>query len=68
MAHQRLCTRAYWEYRKLMNDMMNELKRYSAEWEYLVNHYFIPKCEETGYCSENKSCGRKNKRNIKIED
>lgn len=68
MAHQRLCTRAYWEYRKLMNDMMNELKRYSPEWEYLVNHYFMPKCEEMGYCSENKSCGRKNKRNIEAGD
>ena len=62
MAHQRLCTRAYWEYRELINDIMHALQKYSDEWEYLVSHYFKPKCEELGYCNENKSCGKKNKR------
>lgn len=62
MAHQRLCTRAYWEYRKLMNDMVAELSAYSEEWHYLTEHYFVPKCEAYGYCTEAKSCGRKGRR------
>ncbi len=61
MAHQRLCTRAYWEYRKLMNDMAG-LGAYSEEWHYLTERYFVPKCEEYGYCTEAKSCGRKGRR------
>ncbi len=59
MAHQRLCTRAYWEYRQLMKDLMKELSAYSEEWKYLVDHYFLPKCEVYGFCTEKKSCGRK---------
>lgn len=62
MAHQRLCTRAYWEYRLLMKEIMDGLKNYSEEWAYLVKHYFVPKCDEVGYCTEKNSCGRKNKR------
>ena len=62
MAHQRLCTRAYWEYRKLMNDMAAALGAYSEEWHYLTERYFVPKCEEYGYCTEAKSCGRKGRR------
>ena len=62
MAHQRLCTRAYWEYRKLMNDMAAALGAYSEEWHYLTARYFVPKCEEYGYCTEAKSCGRKGRR------
>lgn len=59
MSHQRLCTRAYWEYRQLMRDLMKELSEYSEEWKYLVDHYFVPKCEVCGFCTEKKSCGRK---------
>lgn len=58
MSHQRLCTRAYWEYRALMQDICHALSEYSQEWKYLVDHYFVPKCEVTGYCTEKKSCGR----------
>lgn len=58
MSHQRLCTRAYWEYRQLMKDIMNALKDYSAEWAELVEKYFIPKCEVCGYCEEHNTCGR----------
>lgn len=61
MAHQRLCSRAYWEYRQLMSDMMEVLSAYSDEWKYLVEHYFVPKCELTGFCTEKNSCGRKPK-------
>lgn len=59
MSHQRLCTRAYWEYRKLMQDICHALSEYSDEWRFLVEHYFRPKCQVTGYCTEKKSCGRK---------
>lgn len=59
MAHQRLCTRAYWEYRQLMRDLMNALSAYSPEWKYLVEQYFVPKCEVSGFCTEKKCCGRK---------
>lgn len=59
MSHQRLCTRAYWEYRNLMKDIMEALSEYSEEWKYLVDNYFKPKCEIKGYCTEKKCCGRK---------
>jgi len=59
MSHQRLCTRAYWEYRELMKDLMKALSEYSDEWKYLVDNYFMPKCELSGYCTEKKCCGRK---------
>ena len=59
MSHQRLCTRAYWEFRQLMRDLMKALSEYSEEWNYLVDNYFVPKCEVCGFCSEKKSCGRK---------
>ena len=62
MSHQRLCTRAYWEYRSLMRDICSALSAYSEEWAYLVEHYFVPKCELAGYCTEKKSCGRKPRR------
>lgn len=58
MSHQRLCTRAYWEYRELMHDIMEALGGYSEEWKYLVENYFVPKCQVTGYCTEKKSCGK----------
>lgn len=58
MSHQRLCTRAYWEYRQLMRDIMAALKDYSPEWALLVNNYFVPKCEATGKCTEANGCGK----------
>lgn len=63
MSHLRLCTRAYWEYRQLMKDIMDALREYSKEWAYLVDHYFVPKCEVAGYCTETKTCGRKPMKN-----
>lgn len=62
MSHQRMCSRAYWEFRGLMKDLTQALSDYSEEWKYLVEHYFVPKCELTGYCSEKFSCGRKPKK------
>jgi thymidylate synthase (FAD) len=58
MAHQRLCSRAYWEYHALMKDLKNALADYSVEWETLVSELFVPKCEACGFCTEKYSCGR----------
>lgn len=62
MSHQRMCTRAYWEYRELFSDIAQALEGISEEWKYIVENYFVPKCELTGYCTEKKSCGRKPKK------
>lgn len=60
MAEQRLCNRAYWEYRQLMYDYINALRNYSEEWKYLIDtvKIFKPKCEWLNYCPESKSCGK----------
>lgn len=58
MSHQRLCSRAYWEYRQLMKDIMDALSEYSEEWNYLVEHECVPKCQMTGKCIEKRGCGR----------
>ena len=57
MSHQRMCTRAYWEYRKLFNDIYDALGEYSDEWAYIVANYFKPKCKYMGKCQEKQSCG-----------
>lgn len=57
MAHQRLCTRAYWEYRQLMKDIMNSLSLYSVQWEDIVATLFVPKCKDDGFCREKYCCG-----------
>ncbi len=62
MSRQRMCTRAYWEYRELFGDICRALFAYSKEWEWVVENLFMPKCEAVGYCTEKKSCGRKPKR------
>ena len=59
MSHQRMCSRAFWEYRELMRDLCAALRESSKEWAYLVDNYFMPKCEVSGFCTEKKSCGRK---------
>lgn len=60
MSHQRLCRRAYWEYRELMHDLMDSLSHISEEWSEIVDKYFVPKCEvnDLNKCFEKKGCGR----------
>lgn len=62
MAKNRMCTRAYWEYRQLMNDICEALSSYSGEWNTLIKLCMKPKCDVSGYCTESKSCGRKPKK------
>lgn len=58
MSHQRMCSRAYHEYRKLFGDICTELYKISEEWAWIVDNLFIPKCDYLGHCPEKKSCGR----------
>jgi thymidylate synthase (FAD) len=58
MAQERLCTRAYYEFRQLIKDIGAALSEISVEWGMLVDDYFIPKCERDGYCVERYCCGR----------
>lgn len=58
MSRVRECSRAYWEFNEMFFDIKNALGEYSEEWKWLVDHMFHAKCEEYGYCTEKKSCGR----------
>ena len=59
MFEQRLCTRAYWEYRDdIMKTLYQELHDYSEEWAVLCELIFKCKCDKCGYCLEEYSCGR----------
>lgn len=61
MSHQRLCSRAYWEFRDFMHESIKKLEKYSDEWYTLSREeeVFVPKCEILGYCPEKDGCGRK---------
>ena len=67
MSRVRMCSRAYWEYRELFRDICNALREYSDEWKWIVDNLFHAKCDEVGYCTESKSCGRRPKL-VKLED
>ena len=62
MSRVRMCNRAYWEYRELFKDICNALREYSDEWKWIVDNLFHAKCDEIGYCTETKSCGRRPKK------
>ena len=51
--------------KKLIRDTLLKLDGISDndEWVDLVDNLFMPKCEQFGYCTEKKSCGRKDKKN-----
>lgn len=69
MAEQRLCTRAYHEYRQLMQDLIDALKNYSKEWKTLCNQIILCKCDKVGWCEEEFSCGKyPKKEKIKLID
>ena len=55
LANLRLCTRAQTEIRILVKRMCDVL---TAEEPWLKD-YLVPKCEASGFCDEDKSCGRK---------
>lgn len=58
MSHQRMCNRAYWEYRELFHDLCAALSAYSEEWKWIVENLFVPKCKFLGHCPETRPCGK----------
>ena len=54
LANLRLCTRAQKEIRVLVKRMCDALIK-EEDW---LKDYLIPKCEQLGFCDEEKSCGR----------
>lgn len=58
MSRQRMCNRAYWEFRRLFEDVCVALCEYSPEWQIIVSTYFEPKCKVLGYCPEKHGCGK----------
>ena len=62
MSHQRMCSRAYWEFREMFSDVLRALRSISDEWQLIVDQYMMPKCELLGYCPEKRGCGRKPKK------
>lgn len=62
MSRQRMCNRAYWEFRQLFKDIYDALYNYSKEWKTFVTENFMAKCDACGYCVEAKCCGRKPKK------
>ena len=58
MSRQRMCERAYWEFRELFDDIYNALWAYSGEWATICETQFHAKCEPLGRCPEKHGCGR----------
>ena len=58
MSRQRMCNRAYWEFRELFNDLSNALIAYSSEWNTIVQSQFMAKCDLSHVCKEKHSCGK----------
>lgn len=57
MSRQRMCNRAYWEFRELFRDISIALTNYGEEWGKIVNTQFMPKCKAVGFCIEKHGCG-----------
>lgn len=66
MSRNRMCARAYWEFRMLFYNVCSELRKVSKEWEYIIDNYMMAKCDALGYCTESKSCGRVPKKESQI--
>ena len=58
MSRQRMCARAYWEFRELFRDISCALEKYSDEWGWIVNNLFYAKCEYDKKCPEKHGCGK----------
>lgn len=56
--NERMCTRAYKEFRALCIELKERLRLLSPEWEWICNNLLVPKCKALGYCSEEHSCGK----------
>ena len=63
MSHQRMCNRAYWEFRELFDDILCALEGYSDEWMTVIEKTMHAKCNVLGYCPEKHGCGKYQKEN-----
>ena len=54
ISNLRLCARAQYEIRTMVKMMCDELVK-EEPW---LKKYLVPKCDRTGFCEEDKSCGR----------
>ena len=68
MSRQRMCQRAYLEFRELFNDIRYALGDYSSEWKTIVETQMHAKCVDLGYCPEKHGCGRYPKKGEQYED
>lgn len=68
MSHQRMCTRAYWEFRELFLDICRALENYSEEWFTVIDTQMEPKCEMLNYCPEKHGCGKYPKEGLQCPD
>ena len=58
MSRQRMCNRAYWEYRELFDDILTALSNVSDEWREVIELTMYAKCQESGFCPEKHGCGK----------
>lgn len=58
MSRQRMCNRAFWEFRELFNDIRVALADYSDEWMTIVSTQLYAKCDEMQMCPEKHGCGK----------
>lgn len=58
MSRQRMCNRAYWEFRELFDDILCALEGYSDEWMTVIEKTMHAKCTEMGFCPEKHGCGK----------
>lgn len=58
MSRQRMCNRAYWEFRELFDDVLCALEGYSDEWMAVIEKTMHAKCSVLGYCPEKHGCGK----------
>lgn len=58
MSRQRMCARAYWEFRQLFADILDALRMYSDEWAHVIGLTMHAKCADLGFCPEKKGCGK----------
>jgi thymidylate synthase (FAD) len=66
LCNKRLCSRAWWEIRELVQEIANQVIEILPE----LKPYLVPNCEKLGYCPEGKknTCGKKPLREEVIHD
>ena len=62
MSRQRMCNRAYWEYRQMFGDILTALENVSEEWREVIELTMYAKCQESGFCPEKHGCGKYERR------